>query len=95
MDVFPEVFSLFIYHLSPMCNGKMVCVLEGGYNHSAVTVCVDFCLRVLMGEKPPYFKFRIPRASTVQSCVNVVSALKDKWPATWCYYEHAPHLATV
>uniref|UniRef100_A0AC35GNE7 Histone deacetylase domain-containing protein n=1 Tax=Panagrolaimus sp. PS1159 TaxID=55785 RepID=A0AC35GNE7_9BILA len=94
MDVQPEIFPHFIYQLAPMCNGKIVAILEGGYNHSAVAVCVDMCLRVMIGEKPPYFKFsKSARTSTVTSCMNAIGALREFWPYVYSFYDLAPYVA--
>uniref|UniRef100_A0AC34GQ96 Histone deacetylase domain-containing protein n=1 Tax=Panagrolaimus sp. ES5 TaxID=591445 RepID=A0AC34GQ96_9BILA len=96
MDVIPEIFPHYIYQLAPMCNGKIVSILEGGYNHSAVAVCVDMCLRVMIGEKPPYFKYnKVPRASTVISCMNAIGALREYWPYVNSFYDLAPYVATA
>jgi len=90
MDVDPEVFPHYIYHLSSVCNGRVVCVLEGGYNHSAVAVCVDLCLRTLVGEKPPRFKFNnMPRMKTIESCLNSIYVNCHFWPCLYLPYQVA------
>lgn len=91
MDVDPEVFPHYIYHLSSVCNGRVVCVLEGGYNHSAVAVCVDLCMRTLVGEKPPRFRFNnMPRTRTVESCMNAAYVNCHFWKCLYSLHENFP-----
>jgi histone deacetylase 6 len=78
MDVPPDVFAHWIYHLMPTCNGKIFMALEGGYNHKVSALCVEKCVRVLLGEKPfPLGNIGAPKQSTIETCKNTIKALRQ------------------
>ncbi|CAJ0602683.1 unnamed protein product [Cylicocyclus nassatus] len=80
MRLSPDGYSHIIYHLSSLARGKVLLLLEGGYNHSVQSVGVHRCLRVLCGYKPLPITLSIPaKASTVVSCLNVISLLRGFW----------------
>uniref|UniRef100_A0A914DS01 histone deacetylase n=1 Tax=Acrobeloides nanus TaxID=290746 RepID=A0A914DS01_9BILA len=79
-DVSPLLFPHWIFHLAPICGGKMLLVLEGGYHHKLLAIGVEKCLRVLLGELPQKIEFTTePKESTILTCLNVIHALKDCW----------------
>uniref|UniRef100_W6NCP5 Histone deacetylase superfamily domain containing protein n=1 Tax=Haemonchus contortus TaxID=6289 RepID=W6NCP5_HAECO len=80
MRLSPDVYSHFIYHLSALASGKLLAILEGGYNHSIEAMGVYKCVRVLTGHTPlPLEISEHPKASTVESCLNCISALRGFW----------------
>ncbi|KAK6747347.1 hypothetical protein RB195_000508 [Necator americanus] len=80
MRLSPDAYSHIIYHLSGLAHGKLLLILEGGYNHNVQSVGVHRCLRILCGYKPlPITLLETPKASTVVSCLNCISALRGYW----------------
>uniref|UniRef100_A0A7E4V4F8 histone deacetylase n=1 Tax=Panagrellus redivivus TaxID=6233 RepID=A0A7E4V4F8_PANRE len=91
MDIEADVFSHMIYHLNPVCNGKILCVLEGGYNHSSVAVGVDNNVRVLSTMKPvPLHCRKAVRESTARSVYDLICVIQPYWPVLWSYYTFLP-----
>ncbi|KAK5978474.1 Histone deacetylase 6, partial [Trichostrongylus colubriformis] len=83
MRLSPDAYSHVIYHLSALAHGKLLVILEGGYNHAVTAVGVHRCARVLCGYKPfPLELSDHPKTSTVESCLNCISALRGIWT---CY----------
>ncbi|PIO68856.1 histone deacetylase family protein, partial [Teladorsagia circumcincta] len=63
MRLSPDAYSHFIYHLGALASGKLLAILEGGYNHRVAAVGVHRCVRVLCGYKPfPLEILEPPRA---------------------------------
>ncbi|EYB92273.1 hypothetical protein Y032_0196g1545 [Ancylostoma ceylanicum] len=80
MRLSPDAYSHIVYHLRGLAHGKLLLILEGGYNHSVQSVGVHRCLRVLCGYKPlPISLVEPPKASTVISCLNSISVLRGFW----------------
>uniref|UniRef100_A0A914C1U8 histone deacetylase n=1 Tax=Acrobeloides nanus TaxID=290746 RepID=A0A914C1U8_9BILA len=80
MDISPLLYPHWIYHLAPICKGKILVVLEGGYHHEMLAIGVEKCMRVLLGELPETIEFSSePKESTILTCLNVISVLKDYW----------------
>ncbi|ULT94366.1 hypothetical protein L3Y34_003679 [Caenorhabditis briggsae] len=80
MQLTPDGYSHFLYHLKSLAQGRMLVVLEGGYNHQMSAVAAQKCVRVLLGHAP--FPAQVkdpPKESTVTSCVNLVTCLRNYW----------------
>lgn len=48
--VTPRGFALMTHLLTTLANGKILLVLEGGYNIPGIAACAEACMRVLLGE---------------------------------------------
>ncbi|KJH42216.1 histone deacetylase family protein [Dictyocaulus viviparus] len=80
MCLSPDVYAHIIYHLSALACGKLLMILEGGYNHSVLSMGVQRCVRVLCGYKPQPVKiYETPKISTIESCLNCISILRGLW----------------
>ncbi|CAI2351802.1 unnamed protein product [Caenorhabditis sp. 36 PRJEB53466] len=80
MSLTPDGYSHFIYQLKALAQGRMLVVLEGGYNHQMSAVAVQKCVKVLLGHAPSLVSLSAPpKESTVSSCVSLVSVLRHKW----------------
>ncbi|CAL2039889.1 unnamed protein product [Caenorhabditis brenneri] len=76
----PDAYSHFIYHLKSLAQGRMLVVLEGGYNHQVSAVAAQKCIKVLLGHAPRPVDLTEPaKESTVMSCVNLVTVLRSYW----------------
>ncbi|WKY06005.1 hypothetical protein Q1695_006307 [Nippostrongylus brasiliensis] len=93
MRLSPDAYSHMVYHISALARGKVLIVLEGGYNHSVTAMCVQRCVRVLRGYKPfPLDVMECPKRSTVESCLNCISALKPFWTCFDFYNINGPFM---
>uniref|UniRef100_A0A8R1HSQ8 Histone deacetylase n=2 Tax=Caenorhabditis japonica TaxID=281687 RepID=A0A8R1HSQ8_CAEJA len=80
MQLTPNGYSHFIYHLKALAQGRLLVVLEGGYNHQMSAVAAQKCVRVLLGHAPyPVELVDPPKESTVSSCVSLAAALRHHW----------------
>lgn len=80
MCLTPDGYSHILYHLKSLAQGRMLVVLEGGYNHQISAVAVQRCVRVLLGYAPFSIELNeAPKESTVDSCVSLVSVLRHHW----------------
>lgn len=48
----PRGYAQMTHMLMGLASGKVMLALEGGYNVPVISVCVEACLRTLMGEAP-------------------------------------------
>ncbi len=55
-EVTPTGYAHLTHLLMGVTGGKIVLVLEGGYNCSVIAECSSACLRVLLGQNPPPFE---------------------------------------
>ncbi|CAI5448179.1 unnamed protein product [Caenorhabditis angaria] len=76
----PTCYSHIIYHLKSLAKGRLLLVLEGGYNHQVCAVGVEKCLRILLGYPPEKIENLEPvKDSTVVSCLGLISILRNYW----------------
>ena len=52
-DVTPSGYGQMLHQLTSLANGKVIVVLEGGYNLRSIAASAVACLNVLVGGKPP------------------------------------------
>lgn len=64
--------------LSSLANGRIILVLEGGYNLSVMPDCVASCTSVLLGDAVPHVKLA-SSPSAVASIVATIDAQKAFW----------------
>ncbi|EPB78516.1 histone deacetylase family protein [Ancylostoma ceylanicum] len=95
MRLSPDAYSHIVYHLRGLAHGKLLLILEGGYNHSVQSVGVHRCLRVLCGYKPlpislveppkarhhPTISFEPPKEEEKENTSNVLqeNLFKNEW----------------
>ncbi|GMT24805.1 hypothetical protein PFISCL1PPCAC_16102 [Pristionchus fissidentatus] len=87
MDLTPTCCAHLLHHLKGVVEGgKMLIVLEGGYNHSMVAEGAVQCLRVLLGEQPEKMgEIGRVKESTRESTLNTISFLLPHWPSLQQY----------
>ncbi|CAD6191191.1 unnamed protein product [Caenorhabditis auriculariae] len=81
MSLSSDGYSHLIYQLKSLAQGKMLMILEGGYNHEVSAQTAQRCLRVLLGSSP--FSLSLSqkaKESTIASCLSTISVLRNFWP---------------
>uniref|UniRef100_A0A1I8IUY7 histone deacetylase n=1 Tax=Macrostomum lignano TaxID=282301 RepID=A0A1I8IUY7_9PLAT len=80
--VSPECFALLTAQLAAT-TPKLLLALEGGYDLQTLPLCVEACLRVLLGEPPPSLAEaelrRRPNASSVATICRVAEVHRPYW----------------
>ncbi len=80
-NVSPEAFGMMTHMLKGLADGKLVMVLEGGYNVNTVSNCVVACINSLLGKSaPPRIKTsRGPSAGVAEIIEKVKHVLAPFW----------------
>ena len=72
-------------------NGKVVLVLEGGYDLRAISTCFAECVRVLQGGSPvPYPRARVPLVPSLQAVAAIRESVRLLEPY-WVLRGDRPH----
>ncbi|GMS95947.1 hypothetical protein PENTCL1PPCAC_18122, partial [Pristionchus entomophagus] len=80
MELTPVGYSHLIHHLNAVGEGKMMVILEGGYNHSMSAEGAVQCMRVMTGEQPERLReMGEVKESTRESVLNTISVLLPHW----------------
>lgn len=79
-NVSPEAFGHIVNLLKPVCGGKMVLALEGGYNCNTVGYCLSMCAKALLGDPlPPLNKLGTPSEAAVKTVRQVIKIQSRYW----------------
>ncbi|XP_062610586.1 histone deacetylase 6-like isoform X1 [Saccostrea cucullata] len=80
MEVTPSCFAQYVSLLSPLADGKLCLVLEGGYCIKTLAEGVALSLKVLLGDPCPRVDpITRPNNSAVSSILNVIKVLRPYW----------------
>lgn len=75
------MFAHMTHHLSALANGKIILILEGGYNLNSISLSMTLCTKALLGDPlPPLAPYKIPLASAMETIRNVIRS----YSAYWC-----------
>ncbi|XP_069503572.1 histone deacetylase 6 [Ambystoma mexicanum] len=78
--VSPEGYAHMTHLLMGLAGGKVVMLLEGGYNLSSISESMTMCTRTLLGDNlPDLGKMRAPQRSAHQSVSNTIRVHKKYW----------------
>ncbi|XP_029467341.1 histone deacetylase 6 isoform X3 [Rhinatrema bivittatum] len=78
--VTPEGYAHMTHLLLGLAAGRVVLVLEGGYNLTSISESMALCTRTLLGEAPPMLaKLKSPQPSALQSIGNTIHAHRKYW----------------
>ncbi|XP_035673909.1 histone deacetylase 6-like isoform X1 [Branchiostoma floridae] len=86
-NVTPGCYAYMTHHLKSLAQGKLVLILEGGYNVQEMSQCMAACSRVLLGEAPPTVASGIPTRISETSIANTIQAHRKYWK---CLQDHRP-----
>lgn len=76
--VTPRGFALMTHRLMELAAGRIVLVLEGGYNVPVVADCAEACLRCLLGEPVPLCK--APPLPSSKGLLSIEATIKHQSP---------------
>ena len=78
--VSPEMYAHMTHHLSALANGKIIVILEGGYNLNAISLSMTLCTKTLLGDPlPPLAPYKPPIASAVETIQKVICEQSRYW----------------
>ncbi|XP_062890991.1 histone deacetylase 6 isoform X3 [Mobula hypostoma] len=79
-QVTPECYAHMTHMLLSLAGGKVVVVLEGGYNLTSIAESMSMCTRTLLGDTPPYLEpLDTPLASALETISNVIHTHRNYW----------------
>lgn len=77
----PECYGHMTRLLTCLAGGKVVLVLEGGYDLTTLGYCVALCTKALLCDPlPPLQQHLSPCQSAVETLANVLSVHSKFWP---------------
>lgn len=77
----PECFGHFIQVLKPLAQGRIILVLEGGYNQTTVKYSMNICIKTLLGDPLPRLDCnRGIHPQCMKAIAKVKSIHKPFWP---------------
>ncbi|CAI9586282.1 unnamed protein product [Staurois parvus] len=78
--VSPEGYAHMTHLLMGLAGGKVVVVLEGGYNLTSISESMSMCTRTLLGDPLPHLSdLHPPRPSALRTISNVLSVHHKYW----------------
>jgi histone deacetylase 6 len=81
MRVSPDGYAHMTSRLLGLAGGRVVLVLEGGYNLEAIALSSAACLRVLLGDSPPSERPELPAPAATRILDAVLRAQRPFWQA--------------
>ncbi|KAM8934374.1 protein deacetylase HDAC6 [Pelodytes ibericus] len=77
--VSPEGYAHMTHILMGLAGGRLVLVLEGGYNLTSISESMVMCTRTLLGDPPPLLDPRPPRLAALRSVHSVLAVHRRYW----------------
>jgi histone deacetylase 6 len=81
MRVSPDGYAHMTSRLLGLAGGRVVLVLEGGYNLEAIALSSAACLRVLLGDSPPSERPGLPAPTATSILDAVLRTQRPFWQA--------------
>ncbi|OCT66846.1 hypothetical protein XELAEV_18038127mg [Xenopus laevis] len=79
-QVSPEGYAHMTHLLMSLAGGRVILVLEGGYNLTSISESMVMCTRSLLGDPPPVLSdLRPPKSSALNSVCKVRQAHRKYW----------------
>ncbi|XP_069798807.1 histone deacetylase 6 [Dendropsophus ebraccatus] len=76
----PEGYAHMTHLLMGLAGGKVVVVLEGGYNLTSISDSMSMCTRTLLGDPPPTISdLHAPRPAAVRAISRVLGVHRKYW----------------
>lgn len=81
-DVTPAGYACMTHMLNTLAGGKLLVILEGGYNLRSISSSATAVIKVLLGESPEnQFSKVAPTAACVQAVLDVFRIQTNFWPS--------------
>ncbi|XP_065830679.1 histone deacetylase 6-like isoform X2 [Oscarella lobularis] len=77
--VTPDGYAHMMHQLMSLTNGRVVVMLEGGYNLSSISQSAVACVKILLGNNPPKMDPVFPCPSALESIRNAMDAHAPYW----------------
>ncbi|XP_051157259.1 histone deacetylase 6-like [Leptopilina boulardi] len=80
-NVSPELYGHLTHWLSALANGRIILILEGGYNVNSISYAMSICNKALLGD--PLISMpslQTLRSSAVTSIMDVLKIQRKYWP---------------
>ncbi|XP_075691020.1 protein deacetylase HDAC6 [Rhinoderma darwinii] len=76
----PEGYAHMTHLLMGLAGGKVVVVLEGGYNLTSISDSMSMCTRTLLGDPPPIISdLHAPRPTALRAISSVLGVHQKYW----------------
>ncbi|XP_067934488.1 histone deacetylase 6-like [Watersipora subatra] len=80
----PGGYAHMTHMLSSLADGRLILVLEGGYNLNSISESFSSCVDIMMGGTPPRIDDTEPDSSAVSTIQNVIAVHKAFWKSLCC-----------
>ncbi|XP_052180001.1 histone deacetylase 15 isoform X2 [Diospyros lotus] len=80
-DVTPDGFAQMAHMLSALSGGKLLVILEGGYNLRSISSSATAVIKVLLGENPRCEENVVPSKSGLLTILEVLKIQLNFWPS--------------
>lgn len=81
-DITPSGYAQMTHMLNALSGGKMLVILEGGYNLRSISSSATAVIKVLLGESPvPELENSFPTKSGLQTVFEVLDIQNNFWPS--------------
>lgn len=77
--VTPDGFAHMTHLLRGLAGGRMMLVLEGGYDLDSLSLGAVACIRVLLGESPGALDACVPSEVAVETAIEVIKSHTKHW----------------
>lgn len=79
--VSPELYGHLTHWLSALANGRIILILEGGYNVNSISYAMTLCNKALLGDPlMSLASHQLLRPSALTSIKDVLKIQKKYWP---------------
>ncbi|XP_078599604.1 protein deacetylase HDAC6-like isoform X3 [Branchiostoma floridae x Branchiostoma japonicum] len=78
-DVTPPGYAHMTHMLSSLAGGRVVLLLEGGYNLSSISESMSECTKILLGDPCPPLEYSPPCEEAVQSMLSTLHVHQKYW----------------
>uniref|UniRef100_A0A8C6WN44 Protein deacetylase HDAC6 n=1 Tax=Neogobius melanostomus TaxID=47308 RepID=A0A8C6WN44_9GOBI len=84
-NVSPEGYAHLTHLLLTLASGKLIMILEGGYNLTSISESMALCTSVLLGDPPPSVLCPPPHHNAVATINEVIRHHAPFWSSLWIH----------
>uniref|UniRef100_A0A5F9DLC4 Protein deacetylase HDAC6 n=1 Tax=Oryctolagus cuniculus TaxID=9986 RepID=A0A5F9DLC4_RABIT len=83
-QVSPEGYAHLTHLLMGLAGGRIILILEGGYNLTSISESMAACTRSLLGDPPPMLALlRPPQSGALASITETIQVHRKYWRSLW------------